>query len=125
MAPLEKYMNDTIYDLVKKISSDFSLDFEEVLKKYNITAKSVPKKKAPSRKKTPSEFVEMSELEHEGTKYLFDNKTSNVYTYDVQNPSLVGQKLVNGAIKFISPTPCPDQTIVNFGASTSAPPPST
>lgn len=101
MAPLEKYMNDTIYDLVKRISTDFSLDFDEVIKKYNIPQKPKKKTSTASRKKVPSEFIEMAELDFEGTKYLIDNKTNNVYTYDVENPKLVGQKLVNGAIKFI------------------------
>jgi hypothetical protein len=103
LAPLEKYMNETINDLVKRICTDFSIDLEEVIKKYNINQPpKPPAKKKPStpRKKVTNEFVEMSEFDYDDTKYLID-KNNNIYTYDVEKPCLVGQKLVNGAVKFV------------------------
>ena len=112
--PIKKYMNDTLYDLIKRISINYNLDVAEMASKYNIQVKTeeiavvtaTPKKKrAPSTKKkteigSSSKTIEMYEICYKDVKYLMD-KSKNVYTFDPETPKLMGQMLANSEIKFI------------------------
>lgn len=116
--------------VVKAICDDYGLEFEEVRSKYienplqNIETpknqtKSSKKKDGPSTsgdgkssgsstvskprrassKKNKNDLIETTEFVYQGTTYLVDKK-KNVYTYDTENPKLVGLKLVDDSIKF-------------------------
>ena len=122
---------DHLETVVKEICDEHDLDFESVRKKYidspvENTKKPKSSKKSskstkkvtevvelgdgdagPSsgrsatRKKAKSELIETIEYVHDGTTYLVDKK-KNVYSYDVDNPKLIGIKLVDGSIKFFA-----------------------
>lgn len=86
--------------LLEDISKTYSIDYDELKDKY-IGKKdqvSVPKKRG-RKKKQKEEFIEAEEFEYEGVTYLVDDK-NNVYTNNVEAPNLVGEKLVNGSIRF-------------------------
>ena len=114
--PLKEYMNTTVYELCKKISEDFNLNLGDLTTKYSIMPPPLAIIETPTPKKlkktssspggsgrkkkvVATEFVEMTELMHEDVKYLVDND-NNIYTYDLDAPKLIGQKLVNGAVKW-------------------------
>jgi hypothetical protein len=59
------------------------------------------KKKRGRKKKQKDEFIETEEYEYEGKKYLVDAQ-NNVYTFNIAKPKLVGEKLADGTIRFIS-----------------------
>lgn len=103
------YMDNVLCDILKKISIDYNLNFDEMIRKYDISpppvessVKSSTKRKG--RKKKPNaEFVEMTEFLYQEKKYLIDSQ-QNVYIFDEENNEtavLVGQKLVNGTVKFV------------------------
>jgi hypothetical protein len=50
------------------------------------------------KKKQKEEVIETEEYEYDGVKYLVDNQ-NNVYTYNIEEPALVGEKLVDGTVK--------------------------
>ena len=52
------------------------------------------------KKKQKDEFIKTVEYEFEGQKYLVDD-ANNVYTYDVEKPKLIGEKLINGTVRFL------------------------
>lgn len=53
------------------------------------------------KKKQKEEVIETEEYEYEGVKYLVDNQ-NNVYTYNIEEPALVGEKLVDGTVKLFA-----------------------
>lgn len=56
-------------------------------------------KKRGRKKKPREELVETEEYEYNGVKYLVDND-NNVYTYNLEQPMLIGTKLIDGRIKY-------------------------
>jgi hypothetical protein len=67
-----------------------------------VVESSVPEKKARGRKKkTKDEFVSTTEFQYNGITYLIDQK-NNVYTYNIESPTFIGEKLVDGTIKFVN-----------------------
>lgn len=94
-------------DLLVKISSDYNIDYNELVDKYIGVGGSVmmgssadaPKKRG-RKKKQKDEFIRTEEYEFDGVKYLLD-ENNNVYTYNIEKPKLIGEKLVDGTIKFI------------------------
>ncbi len=58
-----------------------------------------PKRATSSHKKKKQEYLEVVEFEHSGTKYYIDKK-SNIYSFDIEKPKLLGIRLVDGSIKF-------------------------
>lgn len=98
---------DTILlNLVDKIALDYNLDANELKTKYGLMAvPSVPDpvaapapKPRAGRKKNKNEFTEMTKYIYNGESYLMD-KQNNIYTYNLDSPTLIGVKLVNGEVK--------------------------
>lgn len=97
---------DTILlNLVDKIALDYNLDANELKTKYGLMAvPSAPEAPAPTpkpragRKKNKNEFTEMTKYIYNGESYLMD-KQNNIYTYNLESPTLIGVKLVNGEVK--------------------------
>jgi hypothetical protein len=99
---------DTILlNLVDKIALDYNLDANELKTKYGLIAVPVaqpPEAPAPTpkpragRKKNKNEFTEMTKYTYNGESYLMD-KQNNIYTYNLESPTLIGVKLVNGEVK--------------------------
>ena len=52
-----------------------------------------------TRKKKKNDYIEVDEYEFNHVKYLVDSK-NNVYTHNLEKPMLIGERLVDGKIKF-------------------------
>lgn len=98
---------DTILiNLVDKISTDYNLDVNELKAKYGLGSSNIPTpepivappKPRAGRKKNKNEFTEMTKYIYNGESYLMD-KQNNIYTYNLESPTLIGVKLVNGEVK--------------------------
>lgn len=97
--------------VLENISQKYGIDLEELKCHYingdiELTNTStdkpdaaVEKKKRGRKKKLKEELIETREYEFEGVKYLVDND-NNVYTYNIEAPVHVGEKLVDGTIAF-------------------------
>ena len=95
----------TVYlqGVLEDIAKVYKLDANELKEKYlDVTSPAATdnteKKKRGRKKKVKDEFIETYEHEYEGEKYLVDNN-NNVYTYNVDEPMLIGEMLVDGTIK--------------------------
>lgn len=58
-------------------------------------------RKRGRKKKQKEELVEVEEYEYEGTTYLID-ASNNVYTFDLDAPHLIGERFVDGTIRFFN-----------------------
>ena len=106
---LKTFMDTAIFNVLTEVSKEYNLNIDDLMAKFSIVTpnnhldqvqqQKEEKKAKKGRKKKNSEFVEMTEVVYENIKYLIDNE-NNVYTYDLEKPKLVGQKLVNGIFKF-------------------------
>lgn len=101
--PIKQFIDNTLSDLIHKISTDYNLDENEMKARYmQPDIKNTPSqaiKKKGRKKKTTDDFTEMTKYSYEGEMYLMD-KQNNIYTYNLESPTHIGQKLVNGTIKF-------------------------
>lgn len=109
---LKKIVDEALDGLVTRISVDYKLDIHELKQKYfgesvdsgeqpsssNNANGNGPKKKG-RKKKVQDNVIETVEYTYEDITYLVD-KNNNVYTYNLENPTMVGKKLVDGTIKF-------------------------
>ena len=90
--------------LIKLIAHDYDLNEEELLQKYlyidNIESSCSMQSKKIIQKKKRNDCIETEEYTYNGITYLIDSK-NQVYTYNIDKPMLIGDKLVNGSIKFI------------------------
>jgi hypothetical protein len=120
LQPVKEFVDGVLSDLIYKISVDYSLDLDELKVRYGLLAPSeqqsepitpknqsipeaieppeAPKKKG-RKKKGKEEYTEMTKYVYKGEPYLMD-KQNNIYTFNVEAPTHIGQKLVNGTIKF-------------------------
>ena len=108
----KKIVDDALETLVARIAIDYKLDVSELKTRYfgpngslgadggsgNAEAPPAPKKKG-RKKKVQDNVIETFEYAFEGETYLVD-KNNNVYTYNVESPTMIGKKLVDGTIKF-------------------------
>ena len=104
-------INQHIKTILEDIAEKYKLDDTELssLKaKYLIevvkqedNTDTVEKKKRGRKKKQKDEFIETEEYEYEGTKYLVD-ANNNVYTFNISEPHLVGEKFADGSIRLFS-----------------------
>jgi hypothetical protein len=102
-------ITEQLHHTLSLIAKDYELPVEELKQKYGtplpITHKNTEvKKEAKKRgrkKKQKEEVIETEEYEYNDVVYLVD-KENNVYTNDVNRPVLVGTKLVDGRIKYIT-----------------------
>lgn len=111
------FVENALCELVQKISMDYNLDANELKLRYHLEGEhntdpitpiknqstqqvvpDAPNKKS-RKKKIKDEYTEMTKYIYEGKSYLMD-KQNNIYTFNVDAPTHIGQKLVNGAIKF-------------------------
>jgi hypothetical protein len=118
LEPVKEFVDGVLSDLVYKISVDYSLDLNELKVRYGLVTEQEPEpvtpknqpipepieppeapKKKGRKKKGKDEYTEMTKYVYKGEPYLMD-KQNNIYTFNVEAPTHIGQKLVNGTIKF-------------------------
>lgn len=103
---IQRLVQKHVTGILENISSKYNLDIEELRSLYldgdvdfaTSSTDVAEKKKRGRKKKQKDEFIEVEEYEYEGTKYLVDNQ-NNVYTHDVEQPILVGERLVDGTVR--------------------------
>jgi len=97
---LNAIVSSEVTAVLKRISTDYSLDYDELISKYVKTDGAPEVKKARGRKKKDdTSVIETVEFPYQGTTYLVDTQ-ANVYTYNVDKPMKIGTKLIDGTIKF-------------------------
>lgn len=105
---LTSIIYEEIDAVLKSISSKYSIDYTELRQQFikpkylNNELSSLDKKQPQKRgrkKKEKEEFIETEEHEYQGVIYLIDKKNV-VYTNDTEAPVIIGEKLVDGTIKF-------------------------
>jgi len=102
--PNIKEIIDTKIDIIlSDIATNYKLNYNELKEKYTIVEKpqsfpDPPKKRGRKPKKT-EEYIETEEYEYNGKTYLVDNKNI-VYTNNMESSAVIGEKLVDGTIKF-------------------------
>ena len=99
VTPITDFVNTTLFGVLKKISQDYSLDINELCQKYDVVMLEEKKKPKVKKQKEQNDLIPMQEFMYEETKYLVDKK-NNVYTYNVEKAIKIGQKLINGTVKF-------------------------
>ena len=89
--------------LLRSIAADYELNPNELIAKYidgNVTIATTRRTNVKTdRRKKKNDFIEVDEYVFKGIKYLVDTK-NNIYTYNVEKPMLIGERLVDGSIKF-------------------------
>jgi len=102
-----------ISTILDDIADTYKIDVNELKSKYlednastTTDASAVvvtEKKKRGRKKKQKDEFIETVEVEYEGEKYLVDDN-NNVYSHNVEEPRLIGERLVDGTIRRLQET---------------------
>jgi hypothetical protein len=103
---IQTVINEDISNMLKDISLTYKLDYAELKQKYSPlnkqnaieTVVDEPKKRG-RKKKIKEEFVEAEEFVYKDITYLVDGKNI-VYTNSLDMPTIIGEKLVDGTIKF-------------------------
>lgn len=108
---ISHHVREHTLTVLKAVATDYEIPFDDLIDKYGTMSLSFditkPKKKAPRstepkkrgrKKKQKEEMIETEEYQYEGVTYLVD-KDNNVYTYDVDQPTYIGMKLIDGRIK--------------------------
>jgi hypothetical protein len=79
---------------------------DEIAEKYNLNANELKETHIPTtlrkrgrRKKKTDEIIEMTEYIYEDEKFLIDSKNT-VYSFEPESPLVLGEKLIDGTIKF-------------------------
>jgi hypothetical protein len=101
---IQNIINEDIEGMLKDIAKTYKINFVELKQKYIINdIKSDLPKKRGRKKKLKEEFIEAEEYVYKGETYLVDNKNL-IYKNDLESPTVIGEKLVDGTIKFYKPT---------------------
>jgi hypothetical protein len=102
---IQKIINEDIDIMLKDISENYKLDYEELKIKYlplnkidTVVELDGPKKRG-RKKKVKEEFIEAEEFVYKDITYLVDGKNI-VYTNNLDKPTIIGEKLIDGTIKF-------------------------
>ena len=104
---INKLVSEHVKTLLESIAASYNLNEKELKEKYlgiiessssNVLGDITEKKKRGRKKKQKDEYIETEEYEYEGVKYLVDGN-NNVYTYNIEEPMLIGEKLVDGTVK--------------------------
>lgn len=102
MDTIEKNLNMALLadkvELLKTIAKDYGLEADELIDKYINNASAANIKKACQKKKR-NDYVETEEYTYQDVTYLVDQK-NQVYTYNLEKPMLIGERLIDGTIKF-------------------------
>jgi hypothetical protein len=108
MTSICSLVETAIADVIQQISVDYNIPYDELLIKY-LNKSSIPKvvTKRKSRRKVreDAELLATEEYQYEGKTFLVDD-SGTVYTYDLNNPTMIGTMMPNGSIKFL--TQCRD-----------------
>lgn len=102
---IQNIINEDIENILKDISKTYKINFIELKQKYinnNDVKNDLPKKRG-RKKKLKEEFIEAEEYVYQNEIYLVDNKNL-IYKNDLESPTIIGEKLVDGTIKFYKPT---------------------
>jgi hypothetical protein len=98
-------INNHLKNILTDISKRFSIDEKSLIERYigeeysnSIFNTNDIKKKRGRKKKQKDEFIETEEYEYKGEKYLVDG-FNNVYSYNIEKPVMIGERLVDGTIK--------------------------
>lgn len=87
-------------NVLHDIALTYNIDYTELHDKYMPKYfEPTVKKKRGRKKKEKEEFIEMTKYEYKGIYYLIDNNNI-IYSNDVNHPRLLGEKLIDGTIKF-------------------------
>lgn len=93
------FVSDKI-DLIKAIARDYDLDADELIEKYvhgnGVDTHGIRK---CCQKKKRNDYVETEEYDYKGVTYLVDAR-NQVYSYNLDKPMMIGERLVDGSIKF-------------------------
>ena len=108
---INKLVLEHVKSLLESIASTYNLNEKELKEKYmgaaagvadtqdtTVLGDATEKKKRGRKKKQKDEYIETEEYDYEGVKYLVDGN-NNVYTYNIEEPMLIGEKLVDGTVK--------------------------
>ena len=90
----DQSFNKKLGKILDDIATKYTLDPDELKQNYLIT----PIKRG-RRKKINNEYIEMTEFEHNDEKFLIDDKNT-VYTFEPDSPMVIGEKLIDGSVKF-------------------------
>jgi hypothetical protein len=103
IARLGQILEREIVIMLSDISKTYNISIEELRSRYLPIAETdtLPPKKRGRKKKQKDEYIDTEEYEYDGTIYLVDDKNT-VYTNDVEAPTVVGERLVDGTIHFYS-----------------------
>ena len=107
---IKEILGKHVEHILQSISEKYDIDFTELKAAYLMPEK---KKKTASaakkdddtkkprgrKKKQKDEFIDPEEYVYEGKTYLVDAKNC-VYTNNVDAPRIVGERLVDGTIRF-------------------------
>jgi hypothetical protein len=92
--------------MLKSIAAEYDLNPNELISKYidGTVPIATPQRASKvseqkGRKKKKNDYIEVDEYEFNDVKYLVDSK-NNVYTHNLEKPMLIGERLVDGKIKF-------------------------
>ena len=92
---MENAFNKKLSKILDEIAEKYSLNADEL--KTNYIPTSV--KKRGRRKKKTDEIIEMTEYKYQEETFLIDSKNT-VYTFEPESPLVIGEKLIDGTIKF-------------------------
>lgn len=102
MDAIAKHLNMALatdkMELLKAVARDYGLDADELIDKYISNAETVGMRKCCQKKKR-NDYVETEEYEYQGVTYLVDSR-NQVYTYNLEKPMMIGERLVDGSVKF-------------------------
>lgn len=91
----QAFLEDKI-DLLRHIAQDYGLDTDDLIEKY---IKNDERPRKSFQKKQKQDYIETEEFAYNGTKYLVDMK-NQVYSYNIERPMMIGERLIDGSIKF-------------------------
>lgn len=102
---ISNHIQHELKRILKDIAVKYSLNEKELLDEYMSSTtlyedtNQTEKKKRGRKKKQKDEFIETEEYDFEGVKYLVD-ANNNVYTFNIEEPHLIGERFVDGTISF-------------------------
>lgn len=90
--------------LIRVIADDYNLDVKELIEKYiegdQAYARSLLSGGGKKQyKKKKNDYVEAEEFTYHGVVYLVDGR-NQVYTNNLEKPMMIGERLVDGSVKF-------------------------
>lgn len=112
-----KQVENSIKDILTDIAVTYNLSRDELINKYIVTTEKtkktkkikeikeaepnviIEKKKRGRKKKEKDEIIKTYEYHYQNSKYLVDDN-NNVYSFDIEHPVFLGEKLIDGTIKF-------------------------